>query len=90
MHRDYFDSPYFADGGIRLADHPYYYTGGIRITTSSHSYADPLPTIESRRTQLLVWECEYCGNENTVDMLACRGCGGSRVAANVRAFWILA
>lgn len=85
----YNDSPYYADGGVRLHDHPYYCSGGVSITKHPHSYADPLPTLDSRRKQLLIWKCEYCDNENVVDALVCRGCGASRVAANVRAFWIL-
>lgn len=83
------DNPYFNPGGVRMLDSPYYYPGGVSYDEHPHSYASPLPTLDSRRRQLLIWECEYCNNENVVDELVCRGCGASRVAANVRAFWIL-
>ena len=88
----YYDSPYFYDRGVRLNNHPYYNPGGVRLMTHPPDYAAPLPispVYDQEKTRLLVWECEYCGNEHPVDTLVCRGCGASRVAANVRAFWIL-
>lgn len=79
----YYDHPYYVGGGVSQEDHPYYYDGGVYPRT-------PIgPTYPSKRFKLLVWECRYCANENLVEVLACRGCGASRVAADVRAFWIL-
>lgn len=81
------DSPYFNPGGVSIITHPYFNRGGVSVMT--HPYNPIAPSHISKRVRLLVWECEWCGNENTVDMLVCWGCGGSRIAANVRAFWIL-